>query len=610
MQLSADPYSLSQLLDGGTRIRIPEYQRNYAWTGENIDQYIDDLAETISSAEEHFFGPIVLLEEGKDTFSVIDGQQRLTTTIMLLCLIRDRLASMDNPVHEIGGVQIHLRQDVNTMLKHKNFVDYRFTANRQIATVFESYIMQEPGPLRKQLTRTGKGLDEKEKENTKALRSAYFRLAEGLSRMLDEHNESEEALAAYLYSVIDTLRNSMKVLKITVPDESDAYALFETLNDRGVRLSASDLLKSYTLRGAKDLSEIDIEDVVSKWDEANELLGNFSFEKFLRHYLLATQDAQKVQTKSIFPMFRRRIDEIGPLTNLDQIAGATYLYAQLINESVETGDAELDATLVRINLISITHRVFLLSVFEGISDEGGNEGWSSQLLRYAARATEMLAFRWTLRGKNAQQLEGIYQHYANRVRREATPGRNSGALKDILEELMDEAPSDDEIRIEITSSGVKQDHLSYVLNRLEGAQSGDLLRWVRQKPPVQTLAPQTPSVDSNWYQVVAPPKASADGAEKAYEEYVQMWGNYTLTEFPLENAIKHTNWRKKIEGALEVKGLNKSDVQMNKDLSLIDQLTKDHIVARTEWMADAMVLLSSAKAAGNAQPAAIEGFRL
>lgn len=594
MQLTADQFSLSKLLSDNTRVRIPEYQRNYAWDAQNIDQYLSDIDEAIQSKDDHFFGPIVLLDEGDHRFSVIDGQQRLTTTMMLLALIRDQLVERGEPQHEIAGNKLPLKHYIDEMLKHKNYIDFRFTANHQIAEIFENYVLRDPGPLRKTLTKTGKGKDalptDKDRENTKALRSAYFRLTEGLTARLDEHGDNETRVVEFLWDLIDTLRNSMKVLRITVPDENDAYVLFETLNDRGVKLTAPDLLKSYTLREAKDLEMVAVEDVIHQWDLAVERLGNYPFERFLRHYLLSIQDKEAVQAKKIFPMFKQRIHEIGPIANLEEIAAASSLYAQLLNDKYETPDDDLNATLDRINLISDTHRVFLLAVFRG--------EWSAELLNYAARATEMIAFRWTLRGGNAQQLETLYQKYAGRVRRDALPG-NVGALTQILEDLMAEAPSDDSVKQEILTASIKPSHRMYVLTRLEGALTGDLLRWTKQETWVQELAPSTPSEKSNWYEVVALPKGSNAGDEKAYEDYVQMWGNLTMTEFELDNSVKHAGWERKVAGADDVKGFRDSQVKLTQGVVQIDQLTKDHIVGRTGWMAEAVALITSAKAAAN-----------
>jgi hypothetical protein len=598
MELSAEQFSLSSLLGGGNKIRIPEYQRNYAWEATNIDQYFEDLVTVVESKEDHFFGPIVLLDEGNLEYSVIDGQQRLTTTIMLLCLIRDRLHGMDNPNHLIEGTPLPLKTLVDQMLKLNNFVEYRFTANHQIKGIFRDYILIDPGAaVRQELTKGGKGLNQTEKQATRSLRSAYFRLKDGLDGLLKEHANNEEELKQFLFELINALKDSLKVLRITVPDENDAYVLFETLNDRGVRLSAPDLLKSYTLREAKGLSDVDVEDIIGQWDLAVERLGDYSFEKFLRHYLLSAQDKEKVQNKRIFAMFKERIGTVGALKNLEEIAEASYVYAVLLNKKIETLDHELNATLDRINMFSDTHRVFLLPVFGG--------EFSDQLLRYAARATEMLAFRWTLRGGNAQVLENLYQRYAGRVRDEALPNK-TGALTQILEDLMKEAPNDEEIRNEMLSASPKANLVEYVMTRVEGALSGDLLRWTKQPTWKDQFAPKSPSKDSNWYDMIAPENTT--GEEKSYEDFSQMWGNQTLVEFELDGSLRHTNWAKKVAGTIEHKGLKESEVQMNSDVVDETQWTKDHILSRTKWMADAIALITSVAATQN-ETVRVESFR-
>jgi hypothetical protein len=262
----------------------------------------------------------------------------------------------------------------------------------------------------------------------------------------------------------------------------------------------------------------------------------------------------------------------------------------LLNKGIETADPELNATLDRINLFSDTHRVFLLPVLGG--------KFSDEALRFAARATEMLAFRWTLRGGNAQVLENIYQRYAGRVRDEALPDK-TGALLEILDDLMAEAPGDEEVRNEIVSSPPKTNLLEYVLTRVEGALTGDLLRWTKQGTWVEPLAPKSPSKDSDWYEVIAPEKVSGD--EKSYEDYVQMWGNQTMVEFELDGSLRHTSWAKKVEGNLDHNGLKHSELIMNEDATRLSEWSRDAILRRTEWMANAVALLTSTKAAQNEQ---------
>jgi hypothetical protein len=153
------------------------------------------------------------------------------------------------------------------------------------------------------------------------------------------------------------------------------------------------------------------------------------------------------------------------------------------------------------------------------------------------------------------------------------------------------------VRNEILSSAPKANLLKYVLTRVEGALTGDLLRWTKQPTSVDQFAPKNPSDDSDWYDLIAPAKVGVD--QKSYGEYSQMWGNQTLIEFDLHGSLKHTSWSKKVQGLLEHKGLKESHVDMNADVCTKDRWTKDLIVKRTEWMAEAVALITSVAAAQN-----------
>jgi hypothetical protein len=140
---------------------------------------------------------------------------------------------------------------------------------------------------------------------------------------------------------------------------------------------------------------------------------------------------------------------------------------------------------------------------------------------------------------------------------------------------------------------------------VEGALSGDLLRWTKQPVWLEQFAPKAPSKDSDWYDVVAP--ATGAGDEKSYDEFAQMWGNQTLVEFQLHASLKHSHWTNKVNGSLEHKGLIASEAQMNRQAVSFPAWTKDLIVARTQWLADAVVLVSSVNAAQN-EKVRVEAF--
>lgn len=104
---------LLNLLEGTkTRFVIPVYQRNYDWKIENCKQLFDDLEDVISEGvESHFFGSIVSKADGPDTRIVIDGQQRITTSYLLLLALvskhregRHRLRRRQSGRHDQRGI--------------------------------------------------------------------------------------------------------------------------------------------------------------------------------------------------------------------------------------------------------------------------------------------------------------------------------------------------------------------------------------------------------------------------------------------------------------------------------------------------------------------------
>jgi len=88
MELTADKKSLKNLLAvAEQQFRIPPYQRPYAWTSDQVDDLWDDLVANLGSG--HFLGSVVLSSEDESRPQVIDGQQRLTTLMLLMSTLRD-----------------------------------------------------------------------------------------------------------------------------------------------------------------------------------------------------------------------------------------------------------------------------------------------------------------------------------------------------------------------------------------------------------------------------------------------------------------------------------------------------------------------------------------
>jgi uncharacterized protein with ParB-like and HNH nuclease domain len=90
VKINPGPESIKTLFATEDEVIVPTFQRNYVWKTENVKQLLDDAVFAGETNDTHFFGPIVLLRR-KDSLEVIDGQQRVTTVVMTIAILRDML---------------------------------------------------------------------------------------------------------------------------------------------------------------------------------------------------------------------------------------------------------------------------------------------------------------------------------------------------------------------------------------------------------------------------------------------------------------------------------------------------------------------------------------
>ena len=88
--INAHDQVIGSFLQRDIRISVPEHQRDYAWGDDQVLQLLDDIKTAMADESDHFIGPFVLKEIEKDRdYQILDGQQRFTTTLILLAVIRD-----------------------------------------------------------------------------------------------------------------------------------------------------------------------------------------------------------------------------------------------------------------------------------------------------------------------------------------------------------------------------------------------------------------------------------------------------------------------------------------------------------------------------------------
>ena len=261
-----------QLMGNGLSYQVPTFQRDYSWSEDEWeDLWLDLVALFDADAEPaHYMGYLVLQSADRRTFEIIDGQQRITTLSLLvlaaLSHLQDTAASAD-PQHPDNRRAEQLRASYIGTLDPVTLVPRsKLVLNRHNERYYQDYLVPlEPLPRR--------GLNASER----LLRLGFLWFKE---RLAAHAGNSGEQVAGFIEAVVDKLFFTT----ITVTDGLNAFKVFETLNARGVRLSATDLLKNllFSVVARDGAHESELRTLEDRWEAIVGLLGSESLPDYLR----------------------------------------------------------------------------------------------------------------------------------------------------------------------------------------------------------------------------------------------------------------------------------------------------------------------------------------
>lgn len=252
-------------------LMVPPNQRSYAWESSHVQTLFEDLSGAISAGgQPYFLGTLVLTQGEGDRLEVADGQQRLATTSILIAAIRDYLEGMGPQEKKAAAKytsEYLLIYDEttgeNTPRLQMNYEDNDFFLNQILISVSEI-----------ERTKTEPSVPSHQR-----LFNAAGHAREHVAKIVSQFAKADKAKE--LYKWVKFLRDSAMVISIRVPDHINAYTMFETLNDRGLRASQTDILKNFLFGKAQDrLTEIQM-----KWSSMAATIETVGDENLLLTYL-------------------------------------------------------------------------------------------------------------------------------------------------------------------------------------------------------------------------------------------------------------------------------------------------------------------------------------
>jgi hypothetical protein len=312
-------------------LRVPLNQRSYAWEDHHVRTLLQDFSNAIASENKtYFLGTIVLSQTGDNRWEVADGQQRLATTAILISAIRDHLFA--GTPNEKEASQKYTQNFLLEFDENSGEHVPKLRLNVDDNDFFVKSALLAPD---NELRTTA----EVKTESHGRIAEASVICRQHIQKIIAPYAKPDQAKR--LYEWVAFLRDSAVIIEIRVPDSFNAYTLFETLNDRGLRASQADILKNYLFGKAQDrLSE-----VAPKWAAMTSILESLDVDDllltFLRHYWIS-QNGPTVE-KELADRIREKI--AGRQQTVDMAnALATYSmdYAALFSPLEHTGWPSFD----------------------------------------------------------------------------------------------------------------------------------------------------------------------------------------------------------------------------------------------------------------------------
>lgn len=313
------PLNLSQFFQSS--YLVPSYQRNYSWTDVEVETLMDDLIEYFkdNKAPYYLLGDVIIVaSKNKDfDYEIIDGQQRITTLVLIFSALIRRLMALDTDQMEVG--------ELRTLIYRSRRVPIRMSG-------------KATDSVQQFLTSDAK-IDDLPKTTPSQL--AVINALEAINRKLDEEF-GDKVKAKQILAFFEKIKKTVYLSQLKLSDSESAFEFFERVNDRGRPLSKTDLLKNRLLQ---KISDSEYEAASETWAEAEKRLlrhGREGSISFLMRQLIIADLGTKIKDSDLFKKWKEVIkDDSGALRVVDRIDVSSKALDAVLAGNTPTGTIDL-----------------------------------------------------------------------------------------------------------------------------------------------------------------------------------------------------------------------------------------------------------------------------
>ena len=342
---------LRDLLGGNNKIyEIPLFQRNYNWTDENCRELYDDIIASYHTGHNHFIGIFMYYNTTANSAKVsdilIDGQQRLTTIMLLLCAIRD-VTDDEKLKKEIDEKYIY---NTNKEIKFR----FKLKQNNYDNYIFETVL-------------------ENKIDSTQQKSRIYINYSKLVDWLKTEIDQSD------LEKIYEYIQN-METVEIILKNDNieNVQQIFEKINSTGQPLTPADLIRNYLLFTGNMTEQ---QELYNKWTCIEKIVGPNNITKFVRAYTIR-YSSENIVMKNIYNEFKKQFSSQKHSAILDDMIKYSLYYAVIEEnkyytvdssyniQEIENGDKYINNTLKMLEAIGTDDWIPLFMIlFDKLADK-------------------------------------------------------------------------------------------------------------------------------------------------------------------------------------------------------------------------------------------------
>ncbi len=564
---------------------VPDYQREYVWTETNIKELLNDLYLEFNNKNrslEYFLGTIVVCKNDESKkFEIIDGQQRLITLSIILSVIRKIYGDIGEDCKAIDDLLFNskINQDGNPVDSFTINVEY------EGKEVFYKILKQEQINVNDISGSPG---------------STFFEAYEAVEDFFRENFDLNVCFDK-IKSFVGHILNNIKIIRIETQNFQSALKIFETINDRGVRLDQVDLTKNLIFRqvGREDFSQLK-----NGWNKfRSEIQGNEVREKplrFMRYFIISNYEMgivnndedEIIREDNIYQWFIDNESQCkikkNPFAFTEKLYSDAEFYMGLVNDKFYDNDnLYLKNIKALVGNAFKQHYILLLAA----------KKMDKKMFNHFAAQLETLLFYYTLTKELPRDIEKRFVKWASELQKiDNIDKLNNFIRENLINDINNRKNKFRNNFIELKYTDLQKYKLKYILAKLdeyvERVRVGDerpnsLDQYLKSNINIEHILPDKPTNDTV--------RDFCGGNQKEYDSYKVKIGNLALLEQPINKSIKRDEFNHKVTryvdsnfyltrsiSKLDDGGNNTSITRINKDLKEFKKWDKSTIDDRTQ----------------------------